>query len=225
MVVSDQPEQIKKYIKNQNQQPKNVFYIFQPVAILLLRVFFCTFALCLRQKHLKANYRQMKKNYSRIIGIDPDVEKSGVALIDKREPQKTRLVTALSLPALYDWLNTLDVNGETVVVVEDSWTNGGQWHLPPRCKPQIAAKIGENTGRCHQVGRIIVEMCQHIGIPCDPVQPLVKMWAGKDRKITHAEIAEITGLKKSRTNQEERDALLIAWVYSGLPLRLKVNKR
>lgn len=167
----------------------------------------------------------MKKNYSWIIGVDPDVDKSGVAVICKRGPQKARWVSSLSFPALVDWLRALPGDGETIVVVEDSWTHGGQWHLPPRVSPRAAAKIGENTGRCHQVGRLIVEMCNHLGIPCDPVRPLVKMWAGKDRKITHAEIVEITGLQKSRTNQEERDALLLAWVYSGLPIQLKVNKR
>ena len=166
----------------------------------------------------------MKKNYSRIIGIDPDVEKSGVALVDKSQAVPARWVRVFSFPDLVEWLRSVPDDGETVVVVEDSWTHGGQWHLPPRISSHAAAKIGENVGRCHQVGRHIVEMCNFLGVPCEQVRPLVKMWAGKDRKITHAEIVEITGISEKRTNQEERDALLLAWAFSGLPIRLSVKR-
>ena len=39
-------------------------------------------------------------------------------------------------------------------------------------------------------------------------------------KITADELQQITGLI-GRTNQESRDAVLLAWCYANLPIRLK----
>jgi hypothetical protein len=66
-------------------------------------------------------------------------------------------------------------------------------------------------------------MCEHWGISHDIIKPLVlrvkgrNIWRGKDGKITHEELAAFTGIT-GRTNQEERDAMLIAWNYANLPL-------
>jgi hypothetical protein len=66
-------------------------------------------------------------------------------------------------------------------------------------------------------------------MPHEEIKPLnlrIKghnIWNGKDGKITHEELAAFTGLK-GRTNQEERDAALIAWNYAGFPLTKKTTK-
>jgi hypothetical protein len=52
------------------------------------------------------------------------------------------------------------------------------------------------------------------------MKPLKKNWKGKDGKITHKELALFTGLT-GRTNQEARDAGLIAWIFAGLPIRIQ----
>jgi hypothetical protein len=49
------------------------------------------------------------------------------------------------------------------------------------------------------------------------------VWRGKDRKITQEELAAIVGQELPRTNQEGRDAALLAWVMAGLPLKLSTK--
>jgi hypothetical protein len=66
-------------------------------------------------------------------------------------------------------------------------------------------------------------MCKHHDIPVETIKPLKKIWQGKDGKITQKEIASFTGITE-RTNQEGRDAALIAWIYSGLPIKTKNMK-
>ena len=119
-----------------------------------------------------------------IIGIDPDVDKSGYALIDMATKQVT--VGTASLPVLLETIgivqaNAIANNKRLTVFVEAGWLNLNNWHLSFRdSKAMAAAK-------------------------------------GKDRKITHEELTAIVG-KIKHTNQEGRDAALLAWVHAGLPL-------
>ena len=70
----------------------------------------------------------------------------------------------------------------------------------------------------------IVELLRHRGISVVEKQPLVKIWSGKDGKITHDEMTSICGWGRTRSNQEERDALLLAWDHAGLPMRIMRKK-
>ncbi len=105
-----------------------------------------------------------------------------------------------------------------VVVVEAGWmVRKSNFH---DAQGHRAEKIAKDVGANHETGRKIIEMCKHYGIEVVQHAPLVKCWKGKDRKITHEELASITGLI-GRTNQDARDAALLAWVFAGLPIRLK----
>ena len=84
-------------------------------------------------------------------------------------------------------------------------------------KPSIAAAKGNSVGRNQQVALDLVSCLDFYGIPYDTIKPLVKMWNGPDRKITHEELAYFTGIKAKRSNQEERDSALIAWAYADFP--------
>jgi hypothetical protein len=64
-------------------------------------------------------------------------------------------------------------------------------------------------------------MLNYYGIEVIEKEPLRKIWKGPDGKITHTEITAITGWDKKRSNQEERDAMLLAWDRSGLPIVIK----
>ena len=164
--------------------------------------------------------------YDVYIGIDPDSVKSGVAYVER----ETGVCETTSLP-FHQVLSYLEFvkkkseeNGQSVVVVvEAGWLNESNWHLLPRDNKYLAAAKGKGLGRCEQTGRLILEMAEHvIGLPCIARKPLRKCWKGKDRKITQEEIAEFTGLM-GRTNQEGRDALLLAWVEADLPIKVKVT--
>lgn len=159
--------------------------------------------------------------FDNIIGIDPDKEKSGVAFL---KPKTRQLEVAnLTFPMLLDYLQhakkVRDESGESlVVVVEAGWMNAKSCFHTAQGKS--AEKIAKDVGANHETGRKIVEMCKHYGIEVVQHIPLVKCWKGKDRKITHEELASFTGLT-GRTNQDARDAALLAWVFANLPIRLK----
>jgi hypothetical protein len=161
------------------------------------------------------------KKYDRIVGIDPDVDKSGVA--ELKTDNRYLNVASLIFPQLIDYLIDLksfvkERDESVIVVVEAGWLNTiSNYHTAAGRRGQ---RIAKNVGANHQVGKIIVEMCERHDIPVEIVKPLKKMWKGKNGKITHEELAAFTGLF-GMTNQEGRDAALIAWTYAGLPIKLK----
>lgn len=163
------------------------------------------------------------KKYNNIIAIDPDVEKSGVAYLKTSTRQLE--VSSLTFPQVLDYLQhakkVRDESNETlIVVVEAGWLIQSNWHLNHKDTKAVAAAKGNSTGRNHETGRKIVEMCKHYGIEVLEHFPLKKCWKGKDGKITHEELASFTGLT-GRTNQDARDAALLAWCFAGLPIRMK----
>ena len=158
--------------------------------------------------------------YDNIIAIDPDKEKSGVAFLKPKTRQLE--VSNLTFPILLDYLqHAKKVQGETmeslIVVVEAGWiVKKSNFH---EAQGHRAEKIAKDVGANHETGRKIIEMCKHYGIEVVQHPPLVKCWKGKDRKITHEELVSFTGLM-GRTNQDARDAALLAWTFANLPIRI-----
>lgn len=161
------------------------------------------------------------------IGIDPDVHLSGVSRLDAagRKATATSLPFALVLDyVLYIAKSAKATGDKVVVVVEYSWEEKHNWHLKLSDSKAVAAAKGYSVGAVHETGRKIVEMLEYYGIEVMLQRPLKKCWKGKDGKITHEEMTQICGWEKRRSNQEERDAMLLAWYVSGLPIRVKTNK-
>lgn len=162
------------------------------------------------------------KQWSIVVGIDPDNIESGVAMI-RTSPDKTESdvqVQKMSFPPLCDWLKNLcndcRNNGTSLVVVlEGGWLNKSNWHaLGKYMSTAKAAAIGRSAGLNHQTGILIEQMCNYLLIPCKVVKPLRKIWKGPDGKITQEEITRVLKLGKlPRMNQDSRDALLLAWTY------------
>ena len=168
-----------------------------------------------------------------IVSIDPDSILNGVCTLTLR----TRAITtqSLSFPETLDYLQYIKrqaevTNSTYIILVEAGWPNTGNWHLTKAESIARAAAKGNSVGRNHETGRKLIEMCQHWQMPHEEIKPLnlrIKghnIWKGKDGKITHEELAAFTGLK-GRTNQEERDAALIAWNYAGFPLTKKITTK
>ncbi|WP_437918570.1 hypothetical protein [Sphingobacterium sp. LRF_L2] len=144
-----------------------------------------------------------------IIGIDPDVDKSGVAVYKKSS--KDLQLFALPFFKLLDFLND-HKDDIREVVVEASWKiKKANFHENQR-GVGVASQIGARTGANHEVGRKIVEMCAYLGVSCLEKLPLRKCWKGPDGKISHEEFQKLTGYSR-RTNQEQRDAALLVWGY------------
>lgn len=164
-----------------------------------------------------------------IIGIDPDSEKSGFSVLCP-ELRLYANICSLSFPALMKELQTWKQaaeyeDAELHVYIEGGWLNKSNWHLTTGKYTSLAkaAEIGRCTGRNHQTGILIGEMCEALGIAYTIIKPLKKMWKSKDGKITAQEFKSVTGYT-GRTNQDSRDAALIAWVCAGLPIRISLKK-
>lgn len=164
-----------------------------------------------------------------IIGIDPDSEKSGFSVLCP-ELKLYANICSLSFPALMKELQTWKraaeyEDAELHVYIESGWLNKSNWHLTTGKYTNLAkaAEIGRCTGRNHQTGILIGEMCEALGIAYTIIKPLKKIWKSKDGKITAEEFKGVTGYGK-RTNQDSRDAALIAWVCAGLPIRISLKK-
>lgn len=161
-----------------------------------------------------------------ILGIDPDVNKSGVCLLDTQ----TRRFVSVGVMTFHELVNLfynhLPEMGYTrddlKIVVEDSWTGCSHIFKSSHAyNERKNASMGYDVGRCHQVGRMILEIGTDAGLNIMAKPALRKRWsdARHNFKCTQEEIAYFVEGWPERSNQEERDAALLAWDESGLPVR------
>jgi hypothetical protein len=163
----------------------------------------------------------MKENEV-IIAIDPDCEKSGVAML---YANKQFELQSLEFPKLIDFIqlkkNFFDFAPlNLIVIVEAGWLNQSNWHVNRGQSNRVAASIGNKTGRNHEAGRKIIECLRYLDIDVREVRPLKKCWKGREGKITHEELSYFVPGLPSRTSQDVRDALLLAWNYAGFSIRV-----
>lgn len=158
------------------------------------------------------------------IGIDPDIEKSGYAVFD----QAVRCIALAALPFpdviknLKEHKRIADESGKQLtLIVEASWKFNAHtnWHLNNIKNARTAAATGYKVGQNHETGILICQMARDMGIETEEQPPLRKIWKGKDGKITHDEMQKLLntyGIPPiiGRTNQEMRDAALMALVYA-----------
>ena len=164
----------------------------------------------------------MKRN-GYILGIDPDVSKSGFALLNCESREFVR-VEALSFPDMVDRfaeLAAMKADGKEVAVVMEDSDLSTNWHYDSRDTKAVCAAKGRSVGLCHATARHLKECAENFGLEVVMMKPLRKFWKGRDGKITHEEAAYfMRGLPK-QTNQEGRDAALLAWAYADYPMRVK----
>lgn len=149
-----------------------------------------------------------------IIGIDPDTEKNGVAIMEESSEMRdlkyvVEAKLTLTTMRFFDLFQYLKRNADQIshVRVEAGWLNKkANWHNNNK-GPGVAARIGSATGANAEVGRKICEMLDYLHISYDTVKPLKKIW--KNGKISHAELESLLKRKLPRTNQESRDAALL----------------
>lgn len=151
----------------------------------------------------------MGKRQREVIAIDPDVGRSGVAVWKDNKID----IFNLSFPELLDFLQE---RTGAKVIVEAGWLNKkSNFHGG---KGGIGQKIANGVGRNAEVGRKIIEMCEHYGIDVREQRPLKKGW--KNGKISHEEISKFIPNFPKRSNPETRDAALLLWVELGKPIKL-----
>lgn len=156
------------------------------------------------------------------IGIDPDIERNGVAVVDS--VSRSVQLYSMAFAELTEWLQQFVGSMEkTVIVIEASWLVSHNWHFRMTDNRRKVASLGHAVGRNHQTGILLQEVAERMGLDVRLRKPLRKCWQGKDGKITHKELMAVTGITCSRSNQEERDAALLAWVDAGLPIIIKTK--
>lgn len=148
----------------------------------------------------------------KLIAIDPDIDLSGYCII---EDGYIINYGKKSFPQLIEFFQ----KNKCVVIIEAGYLNKSNWHLHDCKSKQVAAKIGNCTGRNHAIAMKLVEMAKYYDRTTYPVKPLAKMRAysnSKDGKISHDGLERYLKTKFKRTNQDTRDAILLAWNYKFL---------
>lgn len=189
----------------------------------------------MRSEEILAQIERNKHKALATIGIDPDCEKNGLAILENGEIT----LASVTFPELIDKI--LDVwvrcKGDIKVIIEGGWLNEGHWHIPPKVRElpksralAYAAQMGNQVGRNAETGRKLIEMLEWRKIKPEVVKPLKKYWKGQGAKvdsdgrrsgggkITHEELVAYLSrnrivMKQKRTNQDARDAALIAVIY------------
>lgn len=135
------------------------------------------------------------------IGVDPDVEKSGVTFYNPEG--KAISLNNYSFFELFEYLQETRCKFIILVVIEAGWLNKSNWHAYKNGSAAINAQIGQRTGANHETGKKIIEMCQYLELPFELVKPTRS-------KVGAQTFAAITGIK-SRTNQEQRDSAMLVY--------------
>ena len=134
------------------------------------------------------------------IGIDPDIDKSGLCVYDRYADDKMQLFTA----SFFDVLQTIEEwnsRRRTIVKLEAGWLNKkSNWHGG---KSNVAQKIAKNVGENHAVGKLIEVYCIRNNYQCHLITP-------KKHKVNAEQFKRLTGYDK-RTNQEVRDAAMLVY--------------
>ena len=164
----------------------------------------------------------MSKRYTHIIGIDPDSKASGVATLDLAT--RELLLSTQLFYSLTDMLKEVRVKGRnTLVVIENAYSTSHNWHYSPNDTRGTIAKKGYSVGLCAQTYHLLKQYLQMNGIDFIEQLPLTKIWRGGGGKITHEELVghckrnrvTLHPSSEKRSNQEERDAALLALLHIG----------
>jgi hypothetical protein len=133
------------------------------------------------------------------IGIDPDTDRSGVAVWDAR--QKMLVLKTLTFVQLFELLND---NQDRIILVriEAGWLNRkSNWHHRYGQTKTEGEAIARKVGMNQATGIHLCQFCVYFGLLYEEVRPTAhKLNAKMFRAITKYE---------GRTNQEQRDAAML----------------
>lgn len=135
-----------------------------------------------------------------IMGIDPGTN-TGVAIFIGGK------LTHMYTIAPVDIADRIEAVRPSRVVFEDSRLQSFMW-TTSTSKP-AAAKMARNVGEIDAWCKLIVAVCEKLDIPAHSVSPL-----GKGCKMAADQFTRITGWDKP-SNQHERDAAMVSWLYRG----------
>lgn len=141
------------------------------------------------------------------IGIDPDVVKSGVAIM--QEGEYTNLFS-ISFPELTELMQLHGSNDEVLFVVEDVNANKPTFRKKSADKEAAKHKISQDVGMVKGVARIIVDMLNHHKCNYEMVRPLKGQLKAAKNKPEY--FKRLTGWE-GRSNKDTRDAAMLIYKY------------
>lgn len=131
-----------------------------------------------------------------IIGIDPDLDKSGVAILGDSLELKN-----MTFPEIVELFRNEQDNIKKVVI-EAGWLNKkSNFHGAYGQSKAKGEAIARNVGENHATGKLLVEMAKSLGLAVVEVRPT-------RTKLKAEDFNRITGWQ-GRTNQEQRDAAML----------------
>ena len=154
-----------------------------------------------------------------IVGIDPDSDKHGLAILSGR---KIVTLQSLDTDALVTRLKTEAMMNQLLIKLEDVNHIPAIYPRPGQSRQQML-KIAQNVGACKQNAKYLLQRLVGAGLAVNLVNPLPKLLSGKLH--THDSFVRLTGWD-GRSNADTRDAAMIAfngkavaglnWVYCGV---------
>ncbi|MGC8978653.1 hypothetical protein [Caldisericum sp.] len=144
--------------------------------------------------------KQKKPIVRWVVGIDPDLTKSGYAIWDKEE----RVLKEFGSKDFWGLLELLNEYKNELIIIEAGWLNKKvNWHLSElgTRSEKIAYRVGQN----HTIGQLLVDYCKKNGISVITKRPSM-------RKMKQEEFKKITGIKHT-TNQDVRDAIMLVYGF------------
>lgn len=137
-----------------------------------------------------------------IIGIDPDLEASGVAIVRNGQ------IDSLSTMAFFDLLEFIHLNqANAVFAVEDVELNKALYARHHGKNQRVRERINQNVGQVKAVARLIEQYLIRIDAAYTMVAPFKKRFKkAKDDKEYFNRLTGWTG----NSNADKRDAALIA---------------
>jgi len=134
-----------------------------------------------------------------LLGIDPDVDRCGVA-IKEMGTAKILDVKALHFYDVLNLINHLSKDADLRVYIDAGWLiDKSNWHQARGAGSR--EKIAKNVGACHQVGKLICSYLQRKRIEYHEVKP-------SKAKVSAEEFKRLN-LWKGRINQDMRDAIML----------------
>ena len=133
-----------------------------------------------------------------IIGIDPDLSKSGVAsIVDGRHIT----YEGLGFVELTERIRS-DAKNIKRVYLEAGWLNKkSNWHGGSSLG--VASRIGKNVGENHATGKLLAQVINALGVDVVLVKPSTK-------KLNAEQFKKTTGIN-GKSNQDQRDAVMLVW--------------
>ena len=148
--------------------------------------------------------------YDYYLGIDPDTEKSGVALWSRKRQQFV-FVKSIEFWDLVDFIQDGElkdfemfswVDEDVQVIIEGGWlVEKSNFHKEQGVRRR--ERIAKNVGMNHEVGILLEALCKRIGMPCEVTAP-------SGMKLDARVFRQMTKWEKT-TNQDNRDAAMLVF--------------